>query len=284
MSIKCNVFWLLASLAVLLSCRGKETAPYPDSYPDEEWEDSLFLEQEQQEELELNEESTPRMDGVFNDFLFAYLHSHALRRERTANPLRLEHVGRPAEMLEEFDPEFEFGFLSGEYFTTLYGNTSQMQAEDAEELEEDSIVSLQRINLNDGTIRNFMFMREEGRWRLDAIHEETFTEDDLCDFLDFYARFCTDSLFQAQSIADPLRIVLQDPDDEEGSIDGIIDADQWQTFRPEIPSGIISNIRKGQNYNGHRVVLRKSGLSNGLQEVFTFTKERTGWHLTKYEN
>ena len=129
-----------------------------------------------------------------------------------------------------------------------------------------------------------MFQREEGRWRLDAIHEETFTEDDLCDFLDFYARFCTDSLFQAQSIADPLRIVLQDPDDEEGSIDGIIDADQWQTFRPEIPSGIISNIRKGQNYNGHRVVLRKSGLSNGLQEVFTFTKERTGWHLTKYEN
>ena len=284
MGIKCNMFWLLAAVVVLLSCRGKEIAPYPDSNSDEEWQDSLSLGQEQQEELELNEESTPRMDGVFNDFLFAYLHSHSLRRERTAKPLRLEHVGRPAEMLEEFDPEFEFSFLSGEYFTTLYAAVSQMQAEDNEAFEEDSIVSLQRINLNDGTIRNFMFQREEGRWKLDAIHEETFTEDDLCDFLDFYARFCTDSLFQAQSIADPLRIVLQDPDDEEGSIDGIIDADQWQTFCPEIPSGIISNIRKGQNYNGHRVVLKKSGLSNGLQEVFTFTKERTGWHLTKYEN
>ena len=285
MSIKCKVVWLLLAVGVLLSCGNKGTAPYSISSPEEEeWEDSHSLEDTEEEELELNEEMSPRLDGVFNDFLFAYLHSRSLRHERTANPLRLEHVGRPAEMLEEFDPEFEFGFLSGEYFTTLYGNASQMQAEDDEELEEDSIVSLQRINLNDGTIRNFMFMREEGQWRLDAIHETTFTNDDLSDFLDFYARFCTDSLFQTQAIADPLHIVLQAPEGEEESIDGIIDADQWQSFCPEIPSGIISNIRKGQNYSGHRIVLRKSGLSNGLQEVFTFTKERAGWRLTRYEN
>ena len=81
-----------------------------------------------------------------------------------------------------------------------------------------------------------------------------------------------------------MRVVLQDPDDEEESIDGIISADQWQTFCPEVPGGIISNIRKGQHYGGQRIVLRKSGLSNGLQEVFTFTKERTGWRLSRYEN
>ncbi|MBO4549433.1 MAG: DUF4348 domain-containing protein, partial [Bacteroidaceae bacterium] len=196
----------------------------------------------------------------------------------------LEHSERPAEMLEEFDPEFEFGFLSGEYFTTLYGNARQMLAEDDEEMEEDSIVSLQRINLSDGTIRNFEFLREEGRWQLETIRERTFDEDDLSDFLSFYARFCADSIFQSQSIANPLHIVLQDPDDEEQSIDGIIDADQWQTFSPEVPSGIISNIRKGQHYGGQRIVLRKSGLSNGLQEVFTFTKERGNWRLTRYEN
>lgn len=285
MSIKCKVVWLLLAVGVLLSCGNKGTAPYSISSPEEEeWEDSLSLEDTAEEELELDEEIGPRLDGVFNDFLFAYLHNRALRRERTANPLRLEHTERPAEILEEFDPEFEFGFLSGEYFTTLYGNAAQMMAEDEEELEEDSIVSLQRINLNDGTIRNFMFLREEGHWKLDAIREATFSDDDLSDFLLFYAQFCADSLFQAESIADPLRVVLQDPNDEEGCIDGIIDADQWQTFCPEIPSGIISNIRKGQSYGGHRIVLRKSGLANGLQEVFTFTKERTGWRLTRYEN
>ena len=287
MSIKCKgiVLAVAVMVATLFSCGEKSG----DSSQDEA--DLLLVDTipvdtltKEEEELGLMEENTPQFDGFFNDFLFAYLHSHTLRQERTANPLPLEHSERPTELLEDFNPEFEFSFLSGEYFTTLYGNASQMRAEDDEEQEEDSIVSLQRINLNDGTIRNFQFVREEGRWNLEAIREETFNDDALNDFLSFYARFCSDSLFQAQSIADPLHIVIQDNEDEDGSINGIIDADQWETFCPEVPSGIISNIRKGQSYGGRKIVLRKSGLSNGLQEIFTFTKERGNWRLTRYEN
>ena len=285
MSIKCNVIWLAVAVVSMLSCSGRERGARSDGQA-MEFEDSILVDtlQAEEEELGLNDESTPALDGVFNDFLFAYLHSSTLRRERTAHPLRLEHTTRPTEMLEDFDPEFELSFLSGDYFTTLYGNTSQMQAEDDEEMEEDSIVSLQRINLNDGTIRNFQFLREDGHWQLIAIREETFEDDDLGDFLSFYAKFCIDSIFQTQSVADPLRIVIQDPEDGEESINGIIDADQWYSFCPEMPSGIISNIRKGQEYGQNRIVLRKSGLSNGLQEVFTFTKERGNWRLTRYEN
>ncbi|MBO7136897.1 MAG: DUF4348 domain-containing protein [Bacteroidaceae bacterium] len=285
MSIKCKVIWLAVAVVSMLSCSGRERGARNDEQ-EVEFEDSILVDtlQAEEEELILNDESAPALDGVFNDFIFAYLHSSTLRRERTVHPLRLEHTTRPAEMLEEFDPEFELSFLSGDYFTTLYGNTSQMQAEDDEEMEEDSIVSLQRINLNDGTIRNFQFLREDGHWQLIAIREETFEDDDLGDFLSFYAKFCIDSIFQTQSVADPLRIVIQDPEDGEESINGIIDADQWYSFCPEMPSGIISNIRKGQEYGQNRIVLRKSGLSNGLQEVFTFTKERGNWRLTRYEN
>ena len=285
MSIKCKIIGLAVTVAAMLSCGGSEQGTgnkeYEAEYEETEPADTLVQEKE---ELSLSQEESPALDGVFNDFLFAYLHSRTLRRERTAKPLRLEHTTRPAEMLEEFDPDFEFGFLSGEYFTTLYGSTSQMLEEDEEESEEDTIVSLQRINLNDGTIRNFHFLREQGHWQLDAIREATFEDDDLGDFLSFYAQFCNDSIFQTQSIANPLHIVIQDPEDGDGSINGIIDANQWQTFCPEVPSGIISNIRKGQSYGGQKIVLRKSGLSNGLQEVFTFTKERGTWRLTRYEN
>ena len=285
MSIKCKVIGFAVTVAAILSCGGSEQGTgnkeHEAGYEETEPADTLVQEKE---ELSLSQEESPALDGVFNDFLFAYLHSRTLRRERTAKPLRLEHTTRPAEMLEEFDPDFEFGFLSGEYFTTLYGSTSQMLEEDEEESEEDTIVSLQRINLNDGTIRNFHFLREQGHWQLDAIREATFEDDDLGDFLSFYAQFCNDSIFQTQSIANPLHIAIQDPEDGDGSINGIIDANQWQTFCPEVPSGIISNIRKGQSYGGQKIVLRKSGLSNGLQEVFTFTKERGTWRLTRYEN
>ena len=289
MSIKCKLIGFVVSVSVMLSCGGKTSTSDSLEGEENEEQDISFGEDskgtaEMEEELDLSEENSPALDGVFNDFLFAYLHNRALRQERTANPIRLEHTSRPAEMLEEFDPEFEFGFLSGEYFTTLYGNASQMMAEDDEEMDEDSTVSLQRINLNDGTIRNFQFQREQGHWQLDAIREATFDDDDLGDFLRFYAQFCSDSLFQLHSVANPLRIVIQDSEDGEGSINGIIDASQWQSFCSEVPSGIISNIRKGQRYGQHRIVLRKSGLSNGLQEVFTFTREKGNWRLTKYEN
>ena len=287
MSIKCKGICLVVAVVVttLFSCTNKSNNSnqeevdllLSDTIP----ADTLTKEED---ELGLDEEKTPHLDGVFNDFLFAYLHSRTLRQERTANPLPLEHTERPTELLEGFDSSMEFSFMSGEYFTTLYDNASQMYEEDGKELEEDSIVNLQRINLNDGTIRNYRFQREEGHWRLDAIREETFNEDNLSDFLSFYARFCSDSLFQAQSIADPLHIAIQDSEEEDGSINGIIDADQWQTFCSEVPSGIISNIRKGQSYGGNKIVLRKSGLSNGLQEIFTFTKERGNWRLTRYEN
>lgn len=287
MGIKCKGIWLLvtAVLPTLFSCGGRTGFSVAEEQ-DELAADSVVIDTltEVEEELGLTEEQSPQLDGVFDDFLFAYLHSKTLRQERTARPVRLEHAERGIEELEDFNPEFELAFLSGESFTTLYGNAAQMLAQDDEEAREDSVVSLQRINLNDETIRNFCFQRLDGQWKLTTVREATFSDDDLSDFLVFYARFCKDSVFQHRSISDPLRIVMQEGEDDGESIDGTIDADQWHSFCPEVPSGIISNIRRGQHYGGHRVVMRKSGLSNGLQEIFTFTKERNGWKLTKYEN
>ena len=286
MCIKCKLIGLTSLVVSLISCgsRGQEAENEGNDVAAFENVPADTIIQEE-EELVIREEIAPSLDGVFNDFLFAYLHNHTLRCERTAKPMRMEHSNRSTELLEQFDPAFEFSFLSGDYFTTLYDNASQMQSEDNGELEEDSVCTVQRINLNDKTIRNFEFKREKGKWQLVTIREATFKDDARCDFLNFYANFCSDSLFQAQSIADPLHIIILDSESDEGSIDGIIDADQWQTFCSEVPFGIISNIRReGKNHGQHKVVMRKSGLSNGLQEIFTFTKEKGNWKLTKYEN
>lgn len=288
MSTKSNLIGLTIGTLALLSCGGGK------GQSEQDWEeelasetvlpDTLFMETE--EELLDGEDANPHLDDVFDDFLFAYIHSPKLRRERTAPELQLLHSERPAETLENFDPGFEFAFLSGEFLTSLYGSSAQMQAEDDEELEGDTLVCVQRINLNDGTIRNFRFQRQEGRWLLGAIEESTFGDDrELGSFLQFYARFCNDSTVQSQSIANPLRVVLQDEEEEDGYIDGTIDADQWRSFCPDVPSGIISNIRReDQHYNDRRIVLRKSGLSNGMQEVFTFTRDHDSWRLSRYEN
>lgn len=284
MSIKCKVICLSFVAATILSCENRrggqnnEPEEFSAELLDSTLCDTLTCDAEN---TDLTIDEGQSIDGSFDDFLFVYLHDKTLRRNRTANPIRLERTGYSDEMLEHFDPDFEFSFLSGDYFTTLYGNVGQMQGEGDEEAE-DSVVSLQRINLNDGTIRNYTFCSREGRWYFEAIREATFQDDELCDFYGFYARFCTDSLFQSKSVADPLHVVVQDGSEE--GIDGIIDADQWHTFCPEVPAGIISNIRKGQYYTGYKIVMRKSGFSNGMQELFTFTKGSEGWQLTRYEN
>lgn len=289
MSTKTYLVGLAVSALTLLSCHGgaSHAEDVDDAIGTEDYQQVDSLEEDAQgEESMLKEESDPRLDAVFDDFLFAFLHNPRFRKNRIAKPLRLEHPSRPTETLDSFDSDFEFAFLSGDFLTSLYGSNAEMQDADEGILADDTLISVQRINLNDGTVRHFKFWRKEGHWQLFTIREGSFDEDgELNDFLRFYAKFCKDSTTQTQYISNPLRIAIQDPDDDEGCIDGTIDANQWHSFCPEVPSGIISNIqREGQRYNSRKMILRKSGLSNGMQEVFSFTRERDNWRLNRYEN
>ena len=105
------------------------------------------------------------------------------------------------------------------------------------------------------------------------------------DFLIFYARFSTDTLYQQSHVEQPLKVTVLDPEDDNAYIEGTIDAEQWRSFCPDVPHGVISNIRYGaQKYNSRQIVMQKSGSSNGLQELFIFMKEDGEWRLTTYEN
>ena len=112
-----------------------------------------------------------------------------------------------------------------------------------------------------------------------------FHESDIYDFLTFYARFSSDTLYQQAHIEQPLKVMVLDPEEDDSYIEGTINAEQWRSFCPDVPQGVISNIRYGvQRYRPKRMILQKSGSSNGMQELFFFTKEDNEWYLTRYEN
>ena len=105
-------------------------------------------------------------------------------------------------------------------------------------------------------------------------------------FVDFYTRFVTDSLYQSRHIADPLQFVTIDPDDEFAILETTLDVNQWYAFRPPLPADRLSNINYGQRNedNSNTKILKVNGIGNGYSNVFYFRRRGGEWELYKYED
>ena len=81
---------------------------------------------------------------------------------------------------------------------------------------------------------------------LEAINLRHIEEGEGENFVDFYTRFVTDSLYQSEHIVNPLQFVTIDPDDEFAILETTLDVNQWYAFRPSLPADKLSNINYGQ--------------------------------------
>ncbi|MBO4642612.1 MAG: DUF4348 domain-containing protein [Bacteroidaceae bacterium] len=279
--------WEICSLSLvfslLLSCGGRS-----DSQGTAESRDSLFYAEDTLDMVEAEEDaldevgSIEHLDVNFDDFMFSFIRSRQLQRERVSNDIYVYDEEGNEVALRRTNLRDAFSFLDGEYYTVLYGDAAQIEEE---KNSQSDVIDVERIDLDLCHVTTYTFLQEKGKWMLADLADNSFEEDELSDFLTFYAHFSEDSVFQAESIAQPLSIKMMDPEDELGFIDGTIDALQWSIFCPDVPAGVISNIRYGQSYaNPRHMVLQKCGISNGMQELFTFDKTGGRWRLTAYEN
>ena len=237
---------------------------------------------EVEEEIEEADESD-KLDTSFDDFLFAFTHSDRLQSKRIEWPLPYTDVDGDTRKINSFNSVSEFRFLKGDFYTVLYGDKKQVENQKSDL--QDSLVIVERIDLIEESLRSFEFKLLSGKWKLTSMRDIIFHESDIYDFLTFYARFSSDTLYQQAHVEQPLRVMVLDPEEDDAYIEGIINAEQWRSFCPDVPQGVISNIRYGvQKYKPKRMILQKSGSSNGLQELFFFTKEDNEWYLTRYEN
>ena len=274
-----GIVWpTVACLAVLCCCCMQEQRSASEPVEPEALmlaTDSLIDEPEE-EPLE-----EARMDEYFDDFMFSFVHSRRLQRERVGYPLPSSDGESEPQLLHKLDCRREFAFMDGDFYTVLYGNTVQIDEQKERSHDE---VKVEHIWLDSLWMRVYNFERRSGKWLLTSIHAQDLHQGELSDFLSFYARFSSDSLFQQESIAQPLSFSMLDVEADDEYIEGTIDASQWTSFGAVMPQGEITNIRYGQTYNPHHVVMQKRGMSNGMQELFTFEKKATGWRLVAYEN
>lgn len=234
------------------------------------------------EEIEEADE-TDRLDTSFDDFMFAFTHSDRLQSKRIVWPLAYTNADGETKKISSFNFGSEFRFLKGDFFTVMYGDRKQVENQKLDL--QDTLVVVERIDLMEEELRAYEFKLLSGKWMLTSMRDIVFHESDIYDFLTFYARFCSDTLYQQAHVEQPLRVMVLDPEEDDTYIEGTINAEQWRSFCPDVPQGVISNIRYGvQKYNQKQMIMQKSGSSNGLQELFFFTKEDNEWRLTTYEN
>lgn len=278
--------WLVAlpfAAVCIAGCGQKAASPVQE----ETEVDSLLLINES-DTLSVTEETEEKMpekaDGTFDDFLFNFVRSERLQLERVQFPLPVIMADSTRKLMNKDEWTDEFYFLSDADFYTVLWNTEQ-QIEEEKRDTACHVVSVDNILLVSQELRRYDFVKEQGKWMLVRMRLLPIDYGDTGDFLTFYSKFASDSLYCEEHITPHLKVNLSDPVDEMERIEGTIEREQFPLFCPDVPDVSISNIRYGQPYGDSlRMVMQKTSAGNEMQEIFTFEKGVRGWRLVKYEN
>ena len=207
-------------------------------------------------------------DELFDDFLFNFTANRKLQLERVKFPLPVTK-GKQTTMLSQKEWKTEQLFMKQGFYTLILDNEKQLA------LSKDTTVShvvVEKVQLDNKTVEQYIFNRENGLWMLTEINHDAIAQNNNASFLDFYARFASDSLFQVQSLSEPVKTTVPDPDDDFNMIDGEFYPEQWQDFQPPVlPKGYIYTIIYGQEYKqSKQKIFISRGISNGLDTEMTF--------------
>ena len=221
-------------------------------------------------------------DELFDDFIFNYASDEALQRQRTVFPLPYDQDGHRTEIGRKawtHDPLF----TENNIYTLLFDREQDMDIVGDTAL---NAVQVEWLFLKSREMKRYFFRRTHGMWMLDSIALHSVKQGEGGDFLDFYTRFVSDSLYQRSHIHTPLRFITLDPDDEFSILETTLDLEQWYAFRPQMPADWLSNICYGQRNEARSrtKILKVNGIGNGYSNVFYFRKRLGEWELYKYED
>jgi len=188
---------------------------------------------------------------------------------------QVKNMGKNEWKMERF-------FMRQDFYTVLFDDENQM------ELVRDTSVSqaiVEKVYFNTGAVMQYKFRRVKGAWMLLEIETEPISSNHNASFLEFYHKFVTDSLFQAESLSSTVQFVGPDPDDDFARMEGILTPDTWPAFAPELPDRMIYNIVYGKpSRQSEQKIFVMRGIANGLEVEMTFRCIEGNWKLTKLTN
>ena len=217
-------------------------------------------------------------DELFDDFIFNFAANRKLQYSRIQFPLPVTKYGKNSEITEK-SWRMERFFMMQDYYTLIFDSKRQM------DIVKDTTINhvvVEKIYLNSNMLKQYVFERISGQWKLTRLNVNRMRESNNSSFLSFYKEFVTDSAFQIKSINNPLEFSGPDPDDEFNTMTGFLAPEQWLSFAPELPGRLIYNILYGQKYKeSNKKIFVIRGIANGLETELTFERKNGNWMLTQ---
>lgn len=270
-----------ACACMLLSCTDpKMTNAFATEEEAEEDSAEVFV----GDTLHLFEEEEPpeAADMLFSDFFFNFIDDARFQMERVAFPLPYKK-GDEVEHLTRDEWKASNHFLDNDYYYVVYEREADL------ELQKDTTVhnvGVEWYHLADGYVEKCYFNRVKGKWMLTDIINKSISDTPNAGFMEFYTHFVTDTVFQRESVADPLRLVIRSNDVEDETEEKLVSPDEWMSMRTDFPleDKLFVNMNYGQtciSQNSKKLMLE--GISNGEQTKFHFTKNGDEWKLVDVE-
>lgn len=217
-------------------------------------------------------------DEYFNDFIYSFTSNRRYQYSRIVFPLPYDRFGEKRSLDRK---EWSFSRMHNEnvIYTVFFDKESSLDLEKSRKVDE---VTIEWFFMKKKYVQDFFFSRIDGKWKLRRMSEYGLENYPDKEFVLFYQRFATDSLFQENHLSAEIFISVPDPDDDFETMTGTIGKEQWEAFKPELPRDVFTNIRYGQSLGGkkHRVVAIE-GSSNGFLTLLFFKKTDGEWKLYK---
>ena len=241
--------------------------------------DEELTEEEMDEQRPDTVELPKHAEVLFDDFMFNFASNEQLQRQRIEFPLTIasnEHT----EQMDTAEWDMDSFFMDEGEYTLIFDTPQQM------ELVADTTVNMavvEKIFLNADSVRQYVFLRQDGRWKLNKVRLQTLKSNANASFLLFYRQFVADSLFRQQSLANEIVFTGPDPDDEMGQLEGFIAPDTWEAFAPVLPQDSIYNIVYGQpdQQPVEQKIFVIRGIGDEEDMEMTFQLENGKWKLIK---
>ncbi|MBQ0157932.1 MAG: DUF4348 domain-containing protein [Bacteroidales bacterium] len=273
------LYFLVAVIALCFSCNGngEQTAEAQQDSIDSVIQDSILTDSLDVVGQQLQNK---RVDEFFDDFIFGFMKSRRQQLARIDFPLRHTVDGKTSYITRKqwrYDPMYS----NQEVYTLVFADKRAMQVAKDTSLRN---VIVEKLDIVRHYVWQYTFKRPKDQWRLQAIDAHTFDQSADRDFYNFYERFATDEAYQKQHIASSFAFSTFDDENFE-RVEGTLEAVQWEDFRPELPTGEITNIIYGKKQRGSNTrILSICGLSDGMSCNLTFKKRNGEWVLTQLDN